>query len=61
MKIAIWIIAVVEIIRALQNAIQLVISARSNSNRQMKRATDALIQSFEKTDREFLAQMKEQK
>ena len=59
MTIAIWIIAIVEVIRIIQNTIQLLIVSRNNSNAQMKRATDALIQSFKKTDEEFVSEMVE--
>lgn len=51
MKIAIWIIAIVEVIRAIQNAIQLWHVRRSNGNEQLKRATDAFVDSIQ-TDRE---------
>jgi len=65
MIIAIWIIAIAELVRLIQNTIQLFVMMNNNTNQQMKRATDALIQSFKKTDKEFvedmLERLKEQK
>lgn len=57
MKIAIWIIAIVEVIRALQNMIQIIMVAKSNSNPQFKRVTDAFIESLNKTDAEFIQEI----
>ena len=60
MTLAIWIIAIVEIIRALQNALQLFLVIKSNSNNQMKRATDEFVKSLKKTDAEFVEDILEQ-
>ena len=60
MNIAIWIIAIVEVIRALQNMIQIIMVAKSNATQQFGRATDAFIESLNKTDSEFMEQMLEQ-
>jgi len=65
MKLAIWIIAIVEVIRMIQNFIQIRQIKKSNGIDQMTRATDAFVKSLSKTDAEFvedfLEQFKEQK
>ena len=57
MTIAIWIIAIVEVIRAIQNAIQL--KAINNSERKAleKRAYEEFIASLKQTDKEFVEKM----
>ena len=60
MNIAIWIIAIVEVIRMLQNCIQIMQIKKANSNPQFERATDEFIKSLNKTDSEFMEQMLEQ-
>lgn len=60
MNIAIWIIAIVEVIRMLQNCIQIMQIKKANSNPQFKRATDEFIKSLNKTDKEFMETMLEQ-
>lgn len=46
MKTAIWIIAITELIRAVQNAIQLYMVSKKSANNEIKRATDAFIESL---------------
>lgn len=60
MNIAIWIIAIVEVIRMLQNCIQIMQIEKANSNPQFERATDEFIKSLNKTDKEFMETMLEQ-
>lgn len=43
MKVAIWIIAITELIRAVQNAIQLYMVNKKSANNEIKRATDMFI------------------
>lgn len=57
MTIAIWIIAICEAIRLIQNTLQLLMMNFERKNPQMKRATDAFIKSLNKTDSEFMEQM----
>lgn len=57
MKIAIWIIAICELIRLIQNSIQLFMMNNARKNDQFKRATDEFIKSLNKTDIEFMADM----
>lgn len=52
MTVAVWIIAIVEVVRAVQNTIQLLIS--KNGDRKYKDATDAFIESLHKSDSEFM-------
>lgn len=54
MKVAIIVIAICEVIRALQNALQIGLMIRSNSKKDFSRATDEFIKSLHKTDKEFL-------
>lgn len=54
MKIAIWIIAICEVIRMLQNFIQIWQIKKTNGMEQMNRATDAFVESLSKTDAEFV-------
>lgn len=58
MKIAFWIIAICEIVRLAQNSLQLYMMKHNNNDKYMDRATNALIQSFNRTDKEFLEQLK---
>ena len=46
MKTAIWIIAITELIRAVQNAIQLYMVSKESANNEIKRATDVFIESL---------------
>lgn len=46
MKTAIWIIAITELIRAVQNAIQLYMVSKKSANNEIKRATDVFIESL---------------
>ena len=46
MKTAIWIIAITELIRAVQNAIQLYMVRKKSANNEIKRATDVFIESL---------------
>lgn len=54
MKIAIWIIAICEVIRMIQNFIQIRQIKKANGIEQMDRATDAFIKSVNKTNAEFV-------
>lgn len=54
MIIAIWIIAICEVIRMLQNFIQIWQIKKANGMEQMNRATDAFVKSLNKTDAEFV-------
>lgn len=54
MEIAIWIIAICELIRIIQNTLQLLMMNFERKNPQMKRATDEFIKSLNKTDKEFI-------
>ena len=54
---AIWIIAICEVIRAMQNMMQLMIARRQTMLN--VRATDEFIQSLKKSDREFVREMLE--
>lgn len=57
MKIAIWIIAICEVIRMLQNSIQLRHIKHNQTNQD--NAYSELIKSFKRSDREFVKQMLE--
>ena len=46
MKTAIWIIAITELIRAVQNAIQIYMVSKKSANNEIKRATDVFIESL---------------
>ena len=46
MRTAIWIIAITELIRAVQNAIQLYMISKRSENKEIKRATDVFIESL---------------
>lgn len=55
MKIAIWIIAICEVVRALQNAIQLFAIKRDTSARD--NAYQEFVKSLKTTDKEFVEKM----
>lgn len=57
MTIAIWLIVIIEAVRAAQNCMQLMM-ARQQSRLNV-RATDEFIQSLKKSDREFVREMLE--
>ena len=59
METAMWILAIVGIIRIIQNGIQLAMMIRSYKNDQLKRATDEFIKSLNKSDAEFMADVME--
>ena len=59
MKAAIWVIAICEVIRMIQNFIQLWQINKSNGIEQMNRATDAFVKSLNRTDAEFVEEMLE--
>lgn len=65
METALWVIAIVEVIRAVQNFAQLAISAKASGRAEYKRATDAFIKSMDKSDKEFfgdlIARMEDEK
>lgn len=44
MKTAIWIIAITELIRTVQNAIQFYMASKKSTNNEIKRATDVSIE-----------------
>ena len=52
MTIALWIIAICEVIRAIQNAIQL--AGMTKNNGLYKNATDEFVKSLKQTDKEFV-------
>ena len=54
MEKILWIIAIVEVIRVLQNSIQLFILVTSNSKKNFDRATDAFINSLDTVDQKFV-------
>jgi len=54
---AIWVIAICEVIRAMQNMMQLMMARRQTMLN--VRATDEFIQSLKKSDREFVREMLE--
>lgn len=56
MNIAIWIIAIVEVIRMLQNCIQIMQIKKANSRDSIRwdKATDEFIKSLKKSDKEWL-------
>ena len=58
MKFAIWIIAICEVIRALQNMVQLVHVKKSE--KMSANAYQEFIKSLQKTDREFVRDMLEE-
>ena len=58
MKIALWIIAICEVIRALQNMVQLVHVKKSE--KVSENAYQEFIKSLHKTDREFVRNMLEE-
>ena len=55
MKIAIWIIAICEVVRAAQNAIQLL--ALRNEKGMRENAYSEFVKSLKSTDREFVKRM----
>jgi hypothetical protein len=55
MIVAIWIIAVCEVIRALQNIIPIVVQVRNSKNQE--NAYSEFIKSLKKSDKEFMADM----
>lgn len=57
MNIAVWIIAIVEVIRMIQNCIQIMQIKKANANPHFERATDEFIKSLNKTDEEFIKNM----
>ena len=61
MEIAIWIIAIVEVVRAIQNTLQLIALSKNSSQAEYKRATDAFIKSLDKTDEKFFRDLIERK
>lgn len=56
MKIAIWIIAIVELVRMTQNFIQIYLSAMSNK-KYMQKATDEFVKSLQRDDKEFMEEL----
>lgn len=57
MEIAIWIIAICEIIRIIQNSLQLFKVYNNRNDKFMKTATDEFVKSMQKSDREFVAEI----
>lgn len=53
-ELAVWIIAIVEVIRAVQNFMQLRQIKKESSLKYMERATDEFVKSLNKTDKEFI-------
>ena len=61
MKTAIWIIAIAELIRVVQNAIQLYMFSKKSVNNEIKRAADVPIESLKadmETNRKILDDIK---
>lgn len=54
MEIAIWIIAICEIVRIVQNSLQLVKLFNNSNDKFMKTATDEFVRSLNKTDKDFI-------
>jgi len=52
MIVAIWIIAVCEVIRAIQNIVPIVVQVRNSKNQE--NAYSEFVKSLKKTDREFM-------
>ncbi len=55
MTIALWIIAVCEVIRALQNIVPIVVQVRNSKSQE--NAYSEFIKSLKKSDKEFMADM----
>lgn len=55
MIIALWIIAVCEVIRAIQNIVPIVVQLRNSKNQE--NAYSEFIKSLKKSDKEFVADM----
>ena len=55
MIVAIWIIAVCEVIRAIQNIVPIVVQVRNSKNQE--NAYSEFVKSLKKTDREFVDDM----
>ena len=55
MTIALWIIAVCEVIRALQNIVPIVVQVRNSKNQE--NAYSEFIKNLKKSDKEFVADM----
>lgn len=54
MKTALIVIAVCEVIRILQNSLQLITLVRNSTNKYMKTASKAFVESLQRTDKEYL-------
>lgn len=52
MIVAIWIIAICEVIRAIQNVVPIVVQVRNSKNQE--NAYSEFVKSLKKTDREFM-------
>lgn len=59
MSKSLWIIAICEVIRVLQNMVQIIQIKRANNDRYMKKATDEFVKSLNKTDAEFVEDLLE--
>ena len=57
MTIALWIIAIVESIRLVEQTIQLKAILAKDTNEQVKRATDAFIENLQKTDEQWMREI----
>lgn len=55
MIIALWIIAICEVIRAIQNIVPIVVQVRNSKNQE--NAYSEFIKSLKKSDKEFVADM----
>lgn len=60
MKIALWVIAICEVIRLIQNTLQLFMMSHSRNDLQMQRATDAFVESLKKTDQQLVEDVLEE-
>ena len=54
MTVAIWIIAICEVVRLIQNTLQLIMMNKARNDDQLKRATDAFVKSLNMSDEEFV-------
>ena len=54
MTTAIWIIAICEVVRLVQNTMQLLMMNKTRNDDQLKRATDEFVKSLNRSDEDFV-------
>lgn len=54
MTVAIWIIAICEVVRLVQNTMQLLMMNKASKDDQLKRATDEFVKSLNRCDEDFV-------